>query len=445
MSRASASFLALLLIFFAASCVRVPEANDQQVASIVHDRIDKQVCWHKDERVLCSIDYLLKEDLECESAVQIALLHNPLIQASFEQLGIAQADLVQAGLFRNPILAGFVRFPISNDTSTNTEISATQSFVELFLIPLRKKVADREFEKVQAQVAHMVLGVAFDVEQAFYALQIEQEKLALLNTLVQIQTLSHTISQRQYQAGNINEPELQSRLHDLLEAKLDLSSSQNKIAQLRQELTVLLGLKLSQREWRIAKSFPLLPQKEPERDVLEKRAFSQRLDLAKSRLELKRLFEMGETKKWWAYTDPSLGVSYEKDAEGKTNLGPTFMLALPFFDHGQADRARLVACLKQGQHALVAQELEVAKEVRTAFDVLTTNRKRVELLQNELLPLQQKVMATSQEYYNVMGLGLYKLLQNKQQQGQLQLQLLSSLQEYWMTKVALMRAVGGHI
>lgn len=437
--------VSVLLALVASSCVRVPQADDKRVAALVQKRIDKHVCWHKDDEILSYINFLLEEDIDCGAAVQIALLNNPRIQASFEEIGVAQADVIQAGLFRNPILAGFVRFPVNNNSATNTEISATQSFIELFLIPLRKKVAEREFEKAQAQAAHMVVELAFDVQECFYTLQAELAKHDLLEQLAEIQLLSHTIKERQYNAGNTTQLAVQASMRELLEAKLALSVSKNVLAELGQRLNELLGMRLTQQPWHIVKQLPELPRMECKREVLEKRAFSQRLDLAKQRLELKRLFEMGETKRWWAYTNPEVGVSYEKDAEGLTGVGPSLSMSLPFFDHGQADRARLIACLKQSQHELVAKELEVAKEVRLGYERLVTNRAKVELLQNELVPLQEQMVAMSQKYYNVMGLGVYQLLQAKQQELQARVALYSALQEYWQSKISLERAVGGQI
>lgn len=445
MSRLPTLLLLTSLVFIASACVRVPQADDKRVAALVQKRIDKHVCWHKDDEILSYINFLLEEDLDCNAAVQIALLNNPRIQAGFEEIGVAQADVVQAGLFRNPILAGFVRFPVSNNSATNTEISVTQSFIELFLIPLRKKVAQRDFEKAQAHVAHLVLEIAFDVQECFHMLQAELEKRQFLEQLVEVQQLKATIHERQYQAGNSNILALQASKHEHLEAKLELSNSQNTIAELRQRLTLLLGMRLTQGQWHIVKKLPEIPRTECKREVLEKRAFSQRLDLAKARLELKRLFEMGETKRWWAYTNPEVGVSYEKDSEGLVGLGPSLSMALPFFDHGQADRARLVACLKQSQHDLIAKELEVAKEVRVGFETLMNNRTRVELIQNELVPLQEQMVATSQTYYNVMGIGVYQLLGARQQLLRANITLYTALQEYWQSKISLERAVGGEI
>ncbi|MBS0655413.1 MAG: deoxyribodipyrimidine photo-lyase, partial [Verrucomicrobia bacterium] len=170
-----------------ASCTRVPQADDRQVVEIVQERIAKRVHWNQggaeDAQVCSSIEQLLTADLQLDAAVQIALLNNPQMQANFEELGIAQADLVQAGLFQNPIFAGIVRFPVKNASSINTDFSITQSFLELFLIPLRKKVAVTELEQTQLRVANRVLALAFDVRETYYRLQAEQTAFGLLQLL----------------------------------------------------------------------------------------------------------------------------------------------------------------------------------------------------------------------------------------------------------------------
>ena len=41
----------------------------------------------------------------------MALLNNRELQALYAELGVAQADLVQAGLLSNPVFDGAVRLP----------------------------------------------------------------------------------------------------------------------------------------------------------------------------------------------------------------------------------------------------------------------------------------------------------------------------------------------
>ena len=50
------------------------------------------------------VEELLKEPLTVDSAVEVAMLNNRGLQASFGDVGIAEADFVQAGRLRNPLL-----------------------------------------------------------------------------------------------------------------------------------------------------------------------------------------------------------------------------------------------------------------------------------------------------------------------------------------------------
>jgi len=45
--------------------------------------------------------------------VQIALLNNKDLQATYEDLSIAQADLVQAGLLQNPVFGASLALPVA--------------------------------------------------------------------------------------------------------------------------------------------------------------------------------------------------------------------------------------------------------------------------------------------------------------------------------------------
>jgi hypothetical protein len=48
------------------------------------------------------VQTLLAQPLTADAAVQLALLNNSGLKASLTELGIAEAELVQAGRLRNP-------------------------------------------------------------------------------------------------------------------------------------------------------------------------------------------------------------------------------------------------------------------------------------------------------------------------------------------------------
>ena len=55
-------------------------------------------------------DVAIDDGLTSEEAVAIALWNSPSFQATLADLGIARADLVEAGLLRNPVFS--LLFPV---------------------------------------------------------------------------------------------------------------------------------------------------------------------------------------------------------------------------------------------------------------------------------------------------------------------------------------------
>ncbi|MDO8142190.1 MAG: hypothetical protein Q6358_11880, partial [Candidatus Brocadiales bacterium] len=142
-------FIMLICVGILIGCASVPkEAGFPDVQKLIERRISQRVHWNQgrpeDAAVADAVRYMLQQELTVDEAVQIALLNNRSLQAIYEELGIAQADAVQAGLLRNPIFGAGFRFPdktVGGHRSTNTEFSVVQDFLDLLVLPLRKKVA----------------------------------------------------------------------------------------------------------------------------------------------------------------------------------------------------------------------------------------------------------------------------------------------------------------
>lgn len=427
----------------------MPSADDCHVASVINSKIDKEVCWNKgcyeNEQVYFAVQDLLQQELDIDLAVQIALLNNPEIQAIFEEIGIAQADLVEAGLFQNPVFDAYLRFPDHHSLHLNTAFSVTQSFLDIFLIPLRKKIAEVELEQAYLRVANVVLNLSFDVQETFYNLQAEQIKQNFLTSLVQAAEAANQLATAQRQQGNINDLELQNRMNEYLESKVKLSRSQVEIIRLRERMNKLLGLSSSELCWRMINELPELPEEEIPAVCLESVALSQRLDLEVARWEVEKIARKLGLKQWWAYTDFAAGISTEHEAEGFQETGPAFAGAIPIFNYGQADRARLYSLYRQSLERQKALEINVLSEVRSARDQLFVNRNLVLTYQRELLPIQEQIVLMSQRFYNTMALSVYKLLDAKRQELQMQINYKEILRNYWISRVELDRALGGSL
>lgn len=438
------SFLLLLLCL--CGCSRVPPLDDGCVRSLVNERIQKQTNW---TRVSCEpiqeiIGCLLQQELTADNAVQIALLNNPQIQATFEELGIAHADLVEAGLLSNPIFDFTARFPNKAGFKTDIEYSITASFLDLFLVPLRKRIAEAEFEEAKFRVSNEILDLAFEVEEKYYALQAAQSQLQYVEDIAEILSIQEEIASRQLAVENIYKLDIQLIQANLIEAELEIDRIQAEIIHLRETLAKLLGLcidiplnipnNLLDPDYQ---GFPL--------ECLEAIAFRERLDLQASRWEVIRISRMLGIKQWWVYTEGRLGISSELGPEGFTVFGPAISGALPIFNYGQAARQRLHAELRQAQDRLAALEIQILAEVRESHKLLMRYLASINKYRAGLLPLENKILESSEELYNVMGLGVNRLLENKRQQLQVYSNYILSLRNYWITRVDLDRALGGKL
>lgn len=438
-----------LSLFFISGCSKIPHADDGFVSCVVANRLDSQVEWRcgycLDERAQNFIQSMINSELNPDTAIQIALLNNPKVQAVFEDLGIAQADLVQAGLLSNPVFEVEIRYPHVKGLRTNIEYLLTTSLLDAFLIPLRTRLATTEFEQAKLRVANEILNLAFDVRETFYELIAEQQKINYLGSIAELASILGEISSRQMTIGNVNTLEFQLAQSRLLEAELELSQSLAEVVRLKEKLNRLLGLE--------SDFCLILPQNILEDfdyqgfDLcdLESIAVEERLDIKIARWELIRLSQMLGLKDWWTYTNLQGGLAGERDPDGTNLIGPGISGEIPIFNYGQAARLRLFSQFRQSQDRLAELEIKVRSEVREAHKLLMNYLKIINDYRDRLLPMQEKISASSEELYNVMGLGVDKLLGNKRLEIVAIKNYTESLKKYLVSRVELDRALGGYL
>ena len=107
-NRFGARLLAIsILLFGLAGCASFStDGGFSAIEQTATKRIGKEVRWAKTDTdraaITSRVAALLKYPLSVDDAVQIALLNNAGMQAAFAELGLAEADVVQAGRIPNP-------------------------------------------------------------------------------------------------------------------------------------------------------------------------------------------------------------------------------------------------------------------------------------------------------------------------------------------------------
>src|SRR5271157_4851367 len=175
---ACSSILAMTL---PAASAREKDEPFQGVQQSVQERTGKTVRLEEDqaahEQTLRDVRLLLRKPLTAETAVQIALLNNRSLQATFEEIGLSAADLIEAGTIPNPKIDLAIRFPDKPPSGTYIDYSAALDFLSIIMIPLKKRVAKDRLEAVTLGVVDETLELVSHVKGAFHSLQASQQLL----------------------------------------------------------------------------------------------------------------------------------------------------------------------------------------------------------------------------------------------------------------------------
>jgi cobalt-zinc-cadmium efflux system outer membrane protein len=403
-----------------------------------------RVHWNQgaaeDEAVASQISAMLDQPLTPEQAVQIALLNNRRLQATYEDLMVAQADLVQAGLLRNPVFDAEVIFAQSGGATV--ELSLVQDFMHVFQIPLRKKIAGARFEAAKLRVAAEVIDKARDVYADSIKLIAATQMVELRRTVMEAGEASYDLAKRLHEAGNITKLSLAIERTQYEQAKLDLAAAETEQIAMRERLNVQMGLwGRDSARWSMIDRLadPQAEQGDPHAELILQQALDNSLSLAASRQNIESLHRrLGLERTYGLLPEFDAGAKGDRDADsGDWAVGPVFSLPIPLFDQGQASTAAAAAEVRRAQAEYYATAVDVRAAARAAHARLLAATSRVEYYQQIILPLSQEVVDQTQLQYNAMQVGAFDLLQARQQQINAGARYVEALAEYWLARGSL--------
>jgi cobalt-zinc-cadmium efflux system outer membrane protein len=439
----------LLLVALNGACAGVsPERGHDQVAAIVSERTGHKTRWEKgppdDAQIAQWVRELTAQGLTRARAVEIALVNNPALQATYEELGISQADMVQAGLLRNPAFGLDLGFRLNNGETDEVRLSLVQDFLDLIVLPLRKQIAREQFETDILNVANRALEVAAEVDKAFVAAETSVDLVAFRRTIVEGSAAAADFAQRQLEAGNVSELDRATEAAAYQQAKLDLAREEVQLLEARERVNRLLGLWGETTSWRFAEPLAPMPDADPRLEHLEAFAISRRLDVAVARRRVALLAKAVDLARSTRYVGRlDVGVDMHQDPNGPLLLGPNLVIELPIFDQRQAVIARLEAQRRAQERRLQEVSVDARSEVRLAALRLQTGRQVLLHYRDVLVPLRKTVSEQALLHYNGMFISVFQLLTAKQSELDARRGYLEALRDYWSARADLTRALGG--
>lgn len=346
------SLLPILLLAGLTGCATVrPDGAFQSTREMLSTRHPGDVVWLRGDEARNLADArvreLLAQPLGPDAAAEIALLRNPGLQATLEELGVGQAELAQATRLANP---GLTFGRISGDGQTQRTVTVTGDVVDWLLQPLRKRMAVAQLEQTKLSVAQAVLDVVAEARLALVRHQAAIQMAERLAHLEEIARAAADYARALFEAGNLTALEnanAEAGWHEtrgaLEQARLDVSRS-------REEVVRALGL-TGIETWSARVGLEPPPEESFDPDGLQDVAVASRFDMSAARWAVSALEGALRLKKTTRLLPAGveIGVERERQTDSLVLTGPVVALKLPLFDTGKASVARLYSELERAR------------------------------------------------------------------------------------------------
>ena len=411
------------------------------------ERIGKEVRWAKTDAdrdaIHARVAELLGKPLSVDDAVQIAMLNNKGLQASFYELGISEADLVQAGRLPNPT---FSMLRARHGDEFKIEQAFTFNVFSLIIMPKVTEIEKRRFEQVQRAITMEALNLAAETRKAYYTALAADQTLRYMEQVSRAAEAGAELARRMAQAGNWNKLQQAREQGFYADAALNMARANQAQTATREKLTRLLGLSGEQVPFRLPERLPDLPKTANDLPDVEQVAMEQRLDVQAAKLDTEALAKnLGLTKTTRFINALEFGPArvLEGQRSDPYKRGYEVSLELPIFDWGSAKVAKAEALYMQAVYRAAETAINARSEVRESYKSYRSSFDIARHYRDEIVPVRKRISEENQARYNGMLIGVFELLADARAQISSVNSYIESLRDFWIAQADLEMALMG--
>jgi outer membrane protein TolC len=425
-----------------------PDGGFAGVAEEVRARSGKEAAWARTEneqgRIEVRVAELLgKGPLEVEDAVQVAILNNRGLQAAFAELGMAEADLVQAGRLPNPHFSMF-RAKLGHDYKI--EQALTFNLLSLVTTPLALEVEKRRFERAQRGAAFEVLRVASETRKAWIAAVGTGETALYMRKVREAADAGAELARRMELTGNWSRLARAREQGFYADAALYVARAEHARLAARERLTRQMGLWGEQAQFSLPERLPELPAVADERPDVEREAIAQRLDVRAAVLETEavaRNLGLAKATRFVNVLEFGPARVLEGEKSDPYKKGYEVALELPLFDWGTARVAKAESIYRQAVARAAETAVNARSEVREAYRGYRISHDIARHFRDEIVPLKKRIAEENLLRYNGMLIGVFDLLADTRSQIASVVGYVEALRDFWTADADLRLAMIG--
>ena len=387
------------------------------------------------------ISTLLSATLSSDSVVEITVLNHPRLRVALADLGIAEADLVQAGRIRNP---GFSFGRLSGNGEVEIDRAIMFDLSGLLSMPLRRAIEERRFAQTQLQTALQIVRLATDTRRAYFQAVAAQQSLVYMKQVDQAAQASSELAERMSKAGNWGKLEQARELAFRHEVAVQLARAEHNVNATHERLVRLLGLGDSHQALKLPERLPDLPAALKRIDEIETQALAQRLDVQVAKLDTESTAKSLGLTRATRFVN-AFEVGYQNKSASNASLAEGYQVefSLPLFDWGQARVRRAESVYMRSFYRAADVAIQARSEAREGYGSYRTNFDIARQYRDEIIPARKRISDEVLLRYNGMLSSVFELLADARAQITSINLAIDAQRDFWIAESELNFVVNG--
>jgi outer membrane protein TolC len=429
-----------------------PDGGMRAVQAAASTELGKHVVKIRNERdaalVAARVKVLLAKPLTAESAVQVALLNNRGLQAAYSELGISEAEMVEASLPPSPTVA---LSRLLGSGGYEIERQVVVNLLTLLTLPHRREIAEARFRQAQLRAVETTLRTAADARRAYYRAVASRQSLKFMEDARASAEAVSDLAKKLGETGAMSKLD-QAREH-VFYAELSTQLAGARLRQRvdRERLTRVLGLWGGDLRLRLPDKLPALPARPTIVSSVEREAVRKRVDLIIAQMEIDILAkQLGLTNRTRFINVLEVGAAASKEKEIEEGgavvtkrRGAEVEFQIPIYDFGDA-RARLAEeTYMRAVNRLIERAVNVRADAREAYQAYRGAYDIAKHYDREVLPLRQVISEEMLLNYNAMMKDVFPLVADARARILANVQAIDAKRDFWLAAVDLQTAILG--
>jgi len=426
-----------------------PDGGMALVSAVTSQTIGKEVAFPRSaddaEQAQGRVKGLLARTLSADAAVQVALLSNKGLQAAYNELALAETDLVEQSLPPNPT---FSISRIAGNGASEIERQVVGDVLALATLPFRSEIARTRFHQAQLRAALETLRLAAEVRRAWFRSVAANEMVGLLTDAKSTAESTAQLAKRLGETGALNKLDQAREQVFYAETTTDLAAARQQATSSRERLARLMGLWDGDLGFRIPDKLPALPRHPRALPGIEADAVAHRIDLQIARIELLALaksLDLTEATRFVTLLDVAGIAKRTHDPESPPfrERGFDVEFQIPIFDGGEVRVRQAAETYNRAFNRLTERAVNVRSEARDAYRVYRSTWDIASHYQGEILPLRKIITKEMQLRFSSMQIDVFALLTEARQRIASLRAAIDAKREFWLAQSALQTVING--